>query len=261
MNQFLKAFLLIGLLISLTSCKDDTYLPEIEPPTSDVTENSFPSIAPEVARDEVIEYLVQQYPDELAPLFVNATWEKVPEPETHTFAVYGYRNPQWQIDLTVLPANVIEIDGVTLEEDTYDISVSFLSPPPYIRWVGLLAKNSGIIEQSYVNRSEILETIPPEQARDLAVQYIQDRHPSNESTIEIPWESIGSLEEGGEIVNAYQAGEWTVNVRWSEYTGEFSVNGYYEHIGDQYVEIDWNLIISADGNDITEERYMYFGGE
>lgn len=64
----------------------------------------------------------------------------------------------------------VEVDGETLEEDTFDVELKVRSPPPYVTWSGRYAPNIAVQERHFINREESRRAgaIAPEQARDLA---------------------------------------------------------------------------------------------
>jgi hypothetical protein len=248
-------------LATLPGCSPETGTPAPLIETPPLEKVSTPSVAPEVVRDKVVAFLVTQYPADLAGKLERITWEKLPDLPVQALAMYAFRSDDWQMNMTVLPADLITYDGETLSEDTFDISLNYLSPPPFIRWTGFYGQNSGISEHSYVNRTGIIERIDPDRVRDQAYQFIIKEHPNAKITDEVVWSLIGSEETPGEIVNAYLASDIMVTVKWSEYSGVYSVSGYYEMVGDQFVEIEWNVTVSSDGSAITEEGYSYLGGE
>jgi len=246
--------------ISIVGCQAETPPPEIQtnPPEA---EAGFPSVDPVTVREAAVAYLQENHSDELGPKLSNLSWEAMPEPGTHSFAVFGFKTDSWQISLSVLPANLVEVDGETSGEDAYDISLSYLAPPPFIRWAGLYTASGGIREQSYAYRTETLPRIAPEQVRDLAFQTLRDEHPEAVELVSAAWELIGTQAGQGEMVSSYISGDWTVTVAWSEYTRAFSVYGLYESSGDQYVEVEWDATVSADGSSTSVNHFMYFGGE
>jgi hypothetical protein len=113
----------------------------------------FPSTDPHVVRDKVIEFVRQKHP-EVADLLGSPEWEGLPEPAVHAFAVFGYTSEKWRMDMTVLPAHLVAVDGVTLEEDTFDVELKYRSPPPYVIWTGEYAPDIDVQERHFVNREE-----------------------------------------------------------------------------------------------------------
>lgn len=91
----------------------------------------FPSTDPHVVRDKVIEFVRQKHP-EIADLLGSPEWKGLPEPSVHALAVSGYSSDKWRMDMTVWPAHLVAVDGVTLEEDTFDVELKYRSPPPYV---------------------------------------------------------------------------------------------------------------------------------
>jgi len=176
-------------------------------------------------------------------------------------ATYGYQSEGWKITLTLLPANLIEIDGNTPTEDSFDISLSYITPPPYIRWIGRYSAKQGITEANYAYRFDPQSKISPDQVRTIALNAVQALQPDIVELVVSDWELIGTQEGLGESVASYTSAGWTVTVTWSEYSGNFVVYGLYESISDPYVEIEWDATVAANGEDFVVNHFMYFGGE
>jgi hypothetical protein len=231
--------------------------PTPEFPPTDAT-SEFPSTDPAVARDEVVKYVRAQYP-EVADRLGQPVWEALPEPAVHSLAVYGYTSDDWYIDTVVLPGGLVAVDGVLLEEDTFDVELKYRSPPPYIAWSGRYAPDTGITEDYFVNRSHKVEAIPPEMARDLAFGFLVQEHPEVD-TPEQAWSETTADEDAWSSGHRYEAGNWEVVVWWYETHGMFEINAYYEDIGGQYVKIEWTGLVSADGEQIQERSFDSFFG-
>jgi hypothetical protein len=244
---------LMFLAVLLAAC-----LPASTPLPTPTPAPDFPSTQPPVARDAVVEYVRRQHP-EVADLLVSPAWEALPEPAVHALAVYGYVSDAWQIDMTVLPAELVEIDGVLLQEDTFDIEFKVRSPPPYILWSGKYAPDAGVTEDLFVDRQATMEAIAPEAARDLAFRFLVDGHPEVDTPAQ-QWSEVEADESAWSSRYRYEAGDWRVAVLWYESTATYQVDGQYEYIGDQYVKIAWTVLVSADGKELQELSFDSFYG-
>jgi hypothetical protein len=221
----------------------------------------FPSTDPHVVRDKVIEFVRQKHP-EVADLLGSPEWEGLPEPAVHAFAVFGYTSEKWRMDMTVLPAHLVAVDGVTLEEDTFDVELKYRSPPPYVIWTGEYAPDIDVQERHFVNREESRRAgaIAPEVARDLAFAYIVEQH-SEADLPDQPWSEPRVKEGVWSSEYYYTAGNWRVYVTWSEYSSAYEIDAYYELVGGNvYAKIEWTVVVSADGEDIEEQHFNRFVG-
>ncbi len=251
----------LGLLLAAISCAPQTPATEaVVEPAAPVAETG--SIQPAFVRDEVIQYVQTNHADTIAAYLNNPTWAPRPEPETHTLAVFGFESDNWQISISVLPAGLFEVDGVTINEDTYNVELTYINAPPFIRWVGNYTQSSGVEEESFAFQASRTEKISAEKARDIALNLLHTAHPEIAQFLsQNDWELLGTQETADQSVDAYKMGDYTLSVNWTEYAGAFSVYGIYEQVGDQYIQIEWNIRVSADGSEASIENYQYFGGE
>ena len=224
------------------------------PPTS------TPSIPSGAARDDVIAFIKENHPETASLIEPPSDWEPLPEPSVHAFAVYGYRSATWRMDMTLFYAGLVKVGGKDLEEDTFDIQLKYLSPPPYILWWGKYAESSGVVEESYAYRETEAEKIAPEVARDLAFGFIMEEH----DEVHLPdeeWRLTGVEEGIGQIKHTYEVGDWEVRVYWDEYTASYHVGAYYEYSSFiHYETIEWEVQMSPGGESITELYFDFFGG-
>lgn len=59
----------------------------------------------------------------------------------------------------------------------------------------------------------------------------------------------------------YTAGNWRVYVTWSEYSSAYEIAAYYKLVDRAlHVEIEWRVVVSADGEDIEEQHFNRFVG-
>jgi hypothetical protein len=251
--RLLRSLLLLPSILALAAC-----LPAQATPTPAEPTPPFPSTDPAVARDLVIDYVRAEHP-EVAGLLDEPAWEALPEPAVHALAVYGYTSAGWQIDMVVLPGGLVSVNGVMLEEDTFDIELTYRSPPPYIAWSGKYAPEPGTTEDAYVNRSHKAEAIAPERARDLAFDFLVGEHPDVDAPGK-PWAETAAEEGAWSSRFRYEAGNWSVTVQWYEAEAVYAVDARYEYAGDYYVRIEWSGLVSADGTRIEEQAYRPFYG-
>jgi len=255
---FLFGVLLMAAVVFLPNIK---HFPEPErydssegfsfPPTS------TPSIPSGPARDDVIAFIKENHPETAALIEPPSDWEPLPEPSVHAFAVYGYRSATWRMNMTLFYAGLVKVGGKDLEEDTFDIQLKYLSPPPYILWWGKLAESSGV---SYYYHETETDKTDPEVARDLAFGFIMEEH----DEVHLPdeeWRFAGVEEGVGQIKHTYKTGDWEVGVHWDEYTASYHVEAYYEYSSlTHYETIEWEVRMSPDGENIRELYFDFFGG-
>ena len=212
----------IAALLIFSSCgpqpRNSETLSDLPEPAQSSTE-----INPEEIRSAVINYLIDNYEAELGPRLKGLEWEVLPQSGTQAFAVYGYQADEWKMSFTLLPAALVDIEGETLTEDTFDISLSYLSPPPFIRWSGRYSANQGVIETGYAYQAEKQAKIAIEQVRDIAQAALKAQKPKIDELDISAWDLIGTQEGLGETVYSYISSGWTVTVVWSEFSGDFSV--------------------------------------
>jgi hypothetical protein len=179
-------------------------------------------------------------------VFFSTAWVALPEPSVHALAVYGYTSDDWRIDMVVLPGGLVKVDGVLLQEDTFDVELKTRSPPPYILWNGKYAPDTGVTEDGYVNRERRVEAIPPENALDLAFRLIVQEHSEVDLSGQA-WSEVDADEGAWSSRYRYESGGWRVTVQW------------YESLK-HYVKIEWTVRVSADGERVEEQSFNSFYG-
>jgi len=221
---------------------------------------STPSIPSGAARDDVIAFIKENHPETASLIEPPSDWEPLPEPSVHAFAVYGYRSATWRMNMTLFYAHLVKVDGKDLEEDTFDIQLKYLSPPPYILWRGKYAESSGVMEDRYSYHETETDKIAPEVARDLAFGFIMEEH-YEVSLPDEEWRLAGVEEGVGQIKHTYEMGDWEVGVYWDEYTASYHVEAYYEYSSfTRYETIEWEVRMSPDGENIAELYFDSFSG-
>jgi len=206
----------------------------------------------------VIDYVREAHP-EIAPLVGSPDWGELSEPRIHALAVFGFDTDTWRMNMTVLPADVVAVEGEVLKEDTYDVELRYIAPPPYILWQGMYAPSAGVTEDAFIHREIEVEAIAPEVARDIAFQYIQEAHPEVDEPHEA-WSQPQVSGGTGRTRYSYAAGDWRIEVYWSDYTATYEVHADYKYVGSHTVQIEWTAAVSADGEETTELYFDYFGG-
>jgi len=169
------------------------------------------------------EFVRQKHP-EVADLLGSPEWGELPEPEVHAFAVFGYTSDKWRMDMTVLPAHLVAVDGVTLEEDTFNVELKYRSPPPYVMWRGKYAPDIDVQKRHFVDREESRRAgaTATEVTRDLAFGYIVEQHLEADLPDQ-PWSEPGVKEGAWSSEYYYTAGDWRVHVTWSEYSSTYEI--------------------------------------
>ena len=178
-------------------------------------------IPPEYARDLVIQYILEEY------------GITVPMPEAWTLAILPpeglvgsliqqFVGAGWEVNMS-LPAVITPI---------YALSVRYTGETNFT-WEGSVDQLCNVRETSTSLKPEILM---PEDARDIAVEYVIENIEAMEG-VETPSLWIGEETAPSGLVGSssrrYMCGEWTVKVSWPvvwkptyrvevEYTGEFT---------------------------------------
>jgi len=189
------------------------------------------------------------------------TWHELPRPTTQVLATYGFEGGDWTVWVSVWPAGLVEHEGMTLQQDVLALTVKYAAPPPYIFWQGEYSEGTGISENRFVHRETAIEPIEPSVARDIAFGHIAHAHTEVTAPAE-PWEEAGVVDVGvGVNRYTYTAGGWEVVVTWDDYTALYQVVAHYESTTDStHIEIDWQVQLSADGVEIEEMHFQYWGG-
>ena len=161
-------------------------------------------VSPESARDAAIRYIVENYP-ELADLAVTSEWAFTDlTPEVMLGAsTYRYMGLGWNVTVRFM----VVLDPV------YTVTVEHSGDVEFT-WEGTV-DSSGVTELSTSLSSEPLDILSPEQARDLAVEYVLANYPELKDVEALAeWEFTDLTPEGllGYSTFRYTSGGWSVQV-------------------------------------------------
>lgn len=161
-------------------------------------------VSPESARDAAIRYIVENYP-ELADLAVASEWaftDLTPEGMLGA-STYRYVGLGWNVTVRFM----------VVLEPVYTVTVEYSGDVEF-KWEGTV-DGSGVTELSTSLSPEPVDVLSPEQARDLAVEYVLANYPELEG-LEAPaeWEFTDLTPEGllGYSTHRYTSGGWAVQV-------------------------------------------------
>ncbi|MFH2110458.1 MAG: hypothetical protein ABIJ47_04260 [Candidatus Bathyarchaeota archaeon] len=162
-------------------------------------------LPPEMARDLALRYILENFP-QLAEMAVPEEWEFTDlTPEGLLGAsTYRYTGLDWSVTVRFM---------VVLEPG-YTVSVEY-SDDPEFTWGGEVDQSSMVTETSTSLTPAPTGILSPEEARDLAVEYVQANYPELE-TLKAPtnWEIQNLTPEGllGHSTLQHTSGEWTVKI-------------------------------------------------
>jgi len=161
-------------------------------------------VSPESARDAAIRYIVENYPG-LDELPVSGEWaftDFTPEGMLGA-STYRYMGLGWNVTVRFM----------VVLEPVYTVTVEHSGDEEFT-WEGTV-EGSGVTELSTSLSREPVDILSPEQARDLAVEYVQAKYPELEG-VEAPeeWKFTDLTPEGllGYSTHRYTSGGWTVQV-------------------------------------------------
>lgn len=161
-------------------------------------------VSPESARDAAIQYIVENYP-ELADLAVTSEWaftDLTPEGMLGA-STYRYMGLGWNVTVRFM----------VVLEPVYTVTVVHSGDVEFT-WEGTV-ESSGVTELSTSLSPEPVDILSPEQARDLAVEYVLANYPELKD-VEAPtdWEFTDLTPEGllGYSTHRYTSEGWTVQV-------------------------------------------------
>ena len=198
-------------------------------------------LSPESARDAAIQYIVENYP-ELADLAVTSEWaftDLTPEGMLGA-STYRYMSLGWNVTMRFM----------VLLNPVYTVTVEHSGDVEFT-WEGTV-EGSEITELSTSLSPEPLDILSPEQARDLAVEYVLANYPElKDAEAPTEWEFTDLTPEGllGYSTHRYTSGGWTVEVGfpvvWKPtYAVELTLSE---------PSFDWMGTVSQDGTVTTVE--------
>ncbi len=180
-------------------------------------------LPPEMARDLAVRYILDRYP-ELGDLELPAEWvftNLTPE-GLLGYSTFGYTGLEWSVNVSFM----------VVLEPVYNVYVEHSGDVEFT-WEGTVDQSSTVTETSTSLTPTQTEILSPEQARDLAVEYVLANYPELEG-VEEPtvWAMEDLTPEGllGYSTFQYASGSWTVKVGfpvvWKPtYQVELTLNG------------------------------------
>jgi hypothetical protein len=161
-------------------------------------------LSPESARDAAIQYIAENYPG-LADMAVPSEWtftDLTPEGMLGA-STYRYAGLGWNVTVRFM----------VVLEPVYTVTVEHSGDEGFT-WEGTV-ESSGVTELSTSLSPEPTDILSPEQARDLAVEYVLANYPELKD-VETPaeWEFTDLTPEGllGHSTFKYTSGGWSVQV-------------------------------------------------
>jgi hypothetical protein len=162
-------------------------------------------LPPEMARDLAVRYILDRYP-ELGDLELPAEWvftDLTPE-GLLGYSTFGYTGLEWSVNVSFM----------VVLEPTYNVYVEHSGDVEFT-WEGTVDQSSTVTETSTSLTPTQTEILSPEQARDLAVEYVLANYPELEG-VEEPtvWAMEDLTPEGllGYSTFQYASGSWAVEV-------------------------------------------------
>ena len=162
-------------------------------------------LPPEVARDLALRYLLEKY-SQLADLAAPDEWvftDLTPEGLLGT-CTYRFTAAGWSVTVRFM----------VVLEPVYTVTVEYSGDPEF-NWEGDVDQSSAVTETSTSLAPAPSGILGPEEARDLAVEYILGKYHELESlTAPAQWDMVDLTPEGllGYSTIQYTSGDWTVKV-------------------------------------------------
>ena len=175
-------------------------------------------LPPGEARDSAIAYIIEHY-EGLSGIEVPPEWAEIHEGGQP--AVVGYTKRMYQAaGWTVYVGNAVVASPV------YDVEIEYSGEPAFT-WNGTVDQSSTVTELSTSLEPIQTDILGPEQARDIAVEYVSANYPELTDEESGVWEMENLTPEGllGASKLQYISGSWTVPVVWKPtYSVELTVD-------------------------------------
>lgn len=159
-------------------------------------------LPPDMARDTAIAYIIERY--ELSGLTAPEEWAEIHEggqPPVIGYTKLIYATGGW----------TVHVGYAVVARPVYEVEIEF-SGEPYFNWNGTVDQSSTVTEQSTSMGPIQTDILGPDEARDVAVEYVKAGHP--ELMEHGDWEMENLTPEGllGYSTLQYTSEGWTVNV-------------------------------------------------
>ncbi len=162
-------------------------------------------LPPEEARDIAVAYVIEQY-EELSGIETPAEWAEFAE--SGVPALIGYTKRMYDAgDWTLY------VGYAVVALPVYEVKIEYGGEPAFT-WEGTIDQSSAVTEVSTSLAPNQTEILGPEQARDIAVEYVTANYPDLDVEAPLLWEMEDLTPEGllGFSKHQYTSGSWTVNV-------------------------------------------------
>ncbi len=162
-------------------------------------------LPPETARDIAVAYVIERY-EELSDVAAPAEWAEIAEGGVP--ALVGYTRRMYEAgDWTVY------VGYAVVARPVYEVEIEYGGEPAF-NWNGTVDQNSSVTELSTSLTPNETEILGPEQARDIAVEYVEANYPELADEEHGAWEMENLTPEGllGFSRLQYTSEGWTVEV-------------------------------------------------
>jgi len=159
-------------------------------------------LPPEMARDAAVAYVIERYG--LSGLTAPVEWAEIHEggqPPVLGYTKLIYAAGDW----------TVHVGHAVVARPVYEVEIEFSGEPAF-NWNGTVDQSSTVTEQSTSLAPTQTDILGPEEARDIAVEYVKAGHP--ELTEHGSWEMENLTPEGllGYSTLQYTSEGWTVKV-------------------------------------------------
>jgi len=162
-------------------------------------------LPPEMAKDIAVSYVIEHY-DELSGVEIPAEWTEIAEGGLP--AVIGYTKRMYEAG-----SWTVYVGYAVVALPVYEVEIEYGGEPAFT-WEGAVDQSSAVTEVSTSLAPNQTEILGPEQARDIAIEYVKANHPELADEEHGSWEMENLTPEGllGFSKLQYTSGSWTVNV-------------------------------------------------
>jgi hypothetical protein len=162
-------------------------------------------LPPEMARDIAVSYVVEHY-EELSDVAAPAEWAEIAEgghPEVIGYTKRMYVAGDWSV----------YVGYAVVARPVYEVEIDYGGEPAF-NWNGTVDQSSTVTELSTSLTPTQTEILGPEQARDIAVEYVEANYPELADEEHGGWEMESLTPEGllGFSRLQYTSEGWTVEV-------------------------------------------------
>jgi len=162
-------------------------------------------LPPDMARDITVSYVIERY-EELSDIVAPTEWAEIAEggqPALIGYTKRIYVAGDWNV----------YVGYAVVARPVYEVEIDYGGEPAF-NWNGTVDQSSTVTELSTSLTATNTEILGPEQARDIAVEYVTANYPELADDEPGVWEMENLTPEGllGFNKLQYISGSWTVNV-------------------------------------------------